>query len=83
MSVCLCVHLVTLPLDMSPPAERSPAPWRPPTHPSLSYRPLLQKLKPMQERNDKCLQAIRVLVQKLERVGVDLPTEILQLLETE
>jgi hypothetical protein len=37
----------------------------------------------MQERNDKCLQAIRVLVQKLERVGVDLPTEILQLLETE
>jgi hypothetical protein len=33
------------------------------------------------EKNDKCLQAIRVLVQKLERVGVDVPSDIAQLLE--
>lgn len=46
-------------------------------------RELQRKFKPMQERNEKCLQAIRVLVQKLERVGVDLPPDILQLLETE
>ena len=41
-----------------------------------------QKVKPLQEKNDKCLQAIRVLIQKLERTGTEIPADISQLLVT-
>jgi hypothetical protein len=42
-----------------------------------------QKVKPLKEKNEKCVNAIRVLIQKLERHSVDVPADITALLETE